>query len=229
MRCQPASQCLIQTFSWGDGRMSDAEIEQELVELAVAGDRGALLKLLGRSRQSLCGYVARRIPAVLRGEVDAEDVVQNAHIEVFRRISSFESRGAGSFDRWVRTITARKLLDAIRRRRAVKRGGGRAAVGAANNFAESMIALVEWVAGDERSPSRVVARAEAVGAMQAAMDQLPPDYRKAMWMVHIEGRSTADVARELHRSEAAVRVLCHKARKRLRALLGDRSRYLSSS
>ena len=210
--------------------MSDTDQATELVQLAVGGDRGALLKLLERTRRGLCDFVSRRIPATLRGAVDAEDIVQNTHIEVFRRVTSFEPRGPDSFGRWVRTVAVHKLRDSIRGHRAVKRGGGRAPVAEMpGGSADSMIALVDWVAGAEKTPSRVVARAEAVSAMRAAMEQLPVDYRRALWMIYIEGRSTAEVARELDRSEGAIRVLCHKARKRLQRMLGNRSRFLSDT
>lgn len=210
--------------------MSSAGQEEELIRQAVGGDRGALLKLLGRSRQPLCAYIAHKIPITLRGALDAEDVVQDAHVEVFRAIATFEPRGADSFDGWVRTIAARKLRDAVRRHRTAKRGGGRAGAGAISPAMEkSMIALLDLVAAPARTPSSVAAHAEGVEVLQAAMRQLPEDYRRALWMMHIQERSAADVAAELGRTEGAIRVLCHKARKRLGEILGNRSRFLSSS
>ena len=40
-----------------------------------------------------------------------------------------------------------------------------------------------------RTPSRCVARLEAVSAVQEALDALPKHYRRAIWHVHLEGRS----------------------------------------
>jgi RNA polymerase sigma-70 factor (ECF subfamily) len=210
--------------------MNSTDCEAELVRQAVSGDRAALLKLLGRSRQQLCQRVAHRIPTALRGVVDAEDVVQDAHVEVFRHIDTFELRDSDSFDRWIRTIALRKLRDAVRRQRAAKRGQGKSPIGpVAQSLEDSMIALLDLISAPGRTPSSVAARAEGVQAMQAAIGQLPEDYRKAVWLVHIEGRSVASVAKAMGRSEGAIRVLCHKARRRMRDILGSRSRFLSSS
>ena len=210
--------------------MNSAEPDAELILQAIAGDRGAVLKLLGRFRRELCAQVQNRIPATLRGSVDAEDVVQEAHVEVIRSIGTFEPRAAGSFQRWVRTIATRKLRDAARRHRAAKRGAGVApATNLPRGVADSMVALLDLVAGPERTPSRVVARTEAVQAMQAAMEQLPESYRRVLWLIHIQERSVAEAAADMGRSEGAIRVLCHKARRRLAEILGSRSRFLSSS
>ncbi len=210
--------------------MSDEGGEEELVLRAVAGDRGAIVKLLGRSRQALCKYVRLKVPTALRGVVDAEDIVQDTHIEVFRNIETFEPREAGSLERWVRTIAVRKLRDAVRKQRAAKRGGGAApAREVPEAVGDSMVALLDLVAGPDKTASSVLARAEAVGMMQVAMSQLPEDFRRVLWLTHIEERPVAEVAAEMGRSAGAIRVLSHKARKRLAQILGSRSRFLSNS
>lgn len=201
-----------------------------LIARAVAGDRVALTLLLTETRSGLCGYLASRIPADLKGTLDADDIAQEAHVEVFRHIGDFENRGPGAFERWLRTIALRKLRDAIKMRRADRRGGGRVAVSPFPRHVEdSIVALLDLVAVPGQTPSRSAARHEAVAAVQSALSELPEDYRQAVWMVYIEGRSVASAAEHMGRTERAIHNLCYKAKDRLREHLGSDARFFSSS
>lgn len=199
--------------------------EAELARRSSAGDVAALTVLLTESRRRLVGYIAGRIPARLQSEVDAEDIVQSALVPAYREIGRFEYRGPGSFQRWLATIALRKLRDAIRLRRAARRGGGERFVGAGAAVDESMIALLDGVSARGRSPSRSLARHEAIEAIRQAMDALPEDYRRALWLVSIEAHSVSEAAAAMGRTERAIHNLCHKARERLRELLGSFSRF----
>ncbi len=210
--------------------MDEPDRLEGLVRRAIGGDEVALTILLTESRNRLCGYLSGKIPRELGGRIDADDITQEAHVEVFRHVRSFEPRGAESFDRWVRTNALRKLRDAIKARRADRRGGGRLPVGALSaNVEDSMIGLLDLLAGPDHTPSRSVARHEAVAAVHAALDGLTAEYREAVWLVYIEGRPVAAAAEQMGRTERAVHNLCYKAKHRLRELLGSDSRFLSSS
>jgi len=196
---------------------------------AIAGDTVALTLLLTSGRRALCEFVARRIPADLRGQIDADDMVQEAHAEVFRHIHRFERRGANAFDRWVRTIALRKLRDAIKMRRADKRGGRNAQVHAAGaGVDESVVLLLDLMAGAEKSPSRCAAGAEAEKAIRAALDLLPIDYQQAVVLVYLQGLTVEEAATRMNRTDRAIHNLCHKAKSQLREILGTRSRFLSA-
>ena len=210
--------------------MGDEETQADnRIARARDGDQAALALLLTASRKNLVDRVRRRLPANLQGTVDADDIIQNAHVEVFQHISEFEFRGAESFDRWVATIAIRKLRDAIKRQRSAKRGGGQtAAPTGGGGVQESMIALLDLAAAPGRTPSRCVARLEAVSAVQEALDALPEHYRRAIWHVHIEGRPVSEIARVLGRTDRAVHGLIRRGMKMLREHLGSDSRFLSS-
>jgi RNA polymerase sigma-70 factor (ECF subfamily) len=202
----------------------------ELASRAIRGDQNALKVLLTNHRAAIRQRVAYRVPEWFRGTIDPDDVVQEACIDAFRNIAGFQWRGADSFDRWFLTIALRRLRDAIKRQRSIKRGGGRAPVGARMlGFDDSMVALLDLLAGPGRTPSQSVARHEAVEAVQSALADLPEDYRQAMYLVHLEGHSIAAAAQTMQRTERAVENLCYKAKLRMREFLGSRSRYLSTS
>ncbi len=204
--------------------------EQDLVVRAAAGDSIALKGLLTTSRPRLCVYISHRIPTGLGRLIDAEDIVQEAHIVVFRRISSFEARGRDSFFRWVAAIALSKLRAAIKRHRAAKRGGGRLAAGRmTKSIEDSTIALLDMLSGPGETPSRSVARREAVDAVQKALDEIPERYRQAVWLVHIEGRCVRDAACQIGRTERAIHGLCRRGLKLLEERLGSASKFSSSA
>jgi RNA polymerase sigma-70 factor (ECF subfamily) len=210
--------------------MDQADQTNDLVRRAVGGDTLALKLLLTESRDRLCEHLSNRVPPDLRPSLGVEDVVQEALLEVFRRIETFEVRGPRSFYRWVATIGLNRLRDAIRRERAGKRGGRNRGVATVRPSVEdSSIVLLETLAGPGRTPSRTLARAEAVEAVQAALKQLPEHYRRAIWLVHLESRPVREAAATMGRSERAIHGLCRRGLKLLEGELQSATRFLSST
>lgn len=208
--------------------MEPSDPSADAVQRAIAGDVAALTLLLTTHRRGVRDYVAGKIPSNLRGALDADDLVQDAYAEVFRHIGSFEPREADSFGRWVRTIALRKLRDAIKMRGADKHGGAKVQVhAAAPGIGDSVIMLLDLMAGDEKSPSRCAAGTEAVDAVRVAMAMLPEDYQQAVSLVYLQGLTVKEAASGMNRTERAVHNLCYKAKSRLRELLGTESRFLS--
>jgi len=208
--------------------MSGTDEQTELTRRAAAGDELALTLLLQRTRPRLLEYVGRRIPADLRASVGADDIAQQAHVEAYRNVARFTPRGERAFERWLWTIALRKLRDAIRLRRAAKRGGPRAEAALAGaGLEDSIVGLLDVLAGPGRTPSRQVARQEALDAIRAALDALDPPYREAIWLAHIESRPIAEVARHMGRSQRSVHGLLRRGLAQLRERLGRESRFLT--
>jgi RNA polymerase sigma-70 factor (ECF subfamily) len=217
--------------------------DAELVHAAVGGDRSALERALLSVHDRLAGELRLSVPPDARGILGVEDVLQEAYVDAFRGIRSFQPNAddpVGSFYRWLVTIAEHRLLDMLKARRAAKRGGGRvqvdaipnangagagaAAPGGAN---ASVLRLLDVVAVDEHTPSRSAARREAASAIHVAMAGLKQEYRDALRMRYIEGLSVAEVAAKLGRSEGAVQMLCHRALHEMRAAMGRASGFLT--
>jgi len=199
-----------------------------LVQQAVAGNAAALKLLLLGARDRLTRSVAAKIPKELRAVFGGEDIVQEAFVEVFRRIEKFEPRGPDSFNRWLSVIALNQLRNAIRHHRTAKRGGACACGCVDRCVGDSSLDLLDMLAGPGRTPSRCVAREEAVRAVRAAIDSLPEHHRKAVWLVHIEGKAIRDVAQLMGRTDHAVRGLCSRGLNTLRDLLESDTKLLSS-
>lgn len=191
----------------------------DLVDRAARGDDQALTALLARSRARLYARLASRIPADLRSFIDAEDIIQESHIAVFRHIRKFEARGDESFHRWVAVIAIRKLREAIASQRAAKRRG-RSPGSLVSRATESRyVALVEAVRGLDPSASWTATRSEMIEAVRRAVTQLTENERQAVSLVYLRGYSLAEAAAIMGRTEAAINGLCYLARRRLRSLL----------
>ncbi|MCA9243352.1 MAG: sigma-70 family RNA polymerase sigma factor [Phycisphaerales bacterium] len=198
----------------------------ELLQKAQAGDELSLQKLLARWQRRLLTRVERRLPARLAGAVSPEDILQDAFVDVFRGIARFQDNGESAFYRWLVTIVDNRLIDTIRALQAAKRGGEWARLTETESQA---IPLVEMLEVNSRTPSRSIARREAVGAVIQALDEIAPDYREALQLRFVEGLNVSETAQRLGRTEWAVHKLCRRGLDQLRVAMGDAGNFLSES
>lgn len=85
--------------------------ERDLVDAALAGDRGAADRLL-RAHYPRIWAICRRITG---NDADAADAAQEAMITIMRRLDRFDGRA--SFGTWVYRVTTNACLDELRRRK----------------------------------------------------------------------------------------------------------------
>jgi RNA polymerase sigma-70 factor (ECF subfamily) len=112
-------------LSMSEVRPDSADTAELLVEVR-RGDRQALDRLLARHRDELRSFVEVRLDPRLAARVDPSDVVQEAQLEVVRRMDDFLKRRPMPFRLWVRKTAYERLLDLHRHhvkrtRRSVKR------------------------------------------------------------------------------------------------------------
>ena len=208
--------------------MSQPQTEEELISQAVGGDQQALGCLLFDHYDRLLEFIAKKIPASRQARISPEDVLQQTFVDVYEEIRAFEPRGPDAFYSWLSTIANHRLLDAIKAQDTAKRGGGRVAIhGGAQQTAESVVDLIDLLSAADMTASRIVARHEAAGALQVGLAGLQEDYRRAIQLHHIEGLEVAQVAEIMDRSPRAVRHLCSRGLKELRAGLGRVSQFLT--
>jgi RNA polymerase sigma-70 factor (ECF subfamily) len=199
--------------------------ERELIESARSGDETALERLLLMHHARLCGDMAARLPAAAQSIVSVDDVVQEAYVVVFQEIAAFRPQGPGSFYGWIATIAGRKLLDALKAQRTLKRGGNVKRLNPQDPSSASAIEWLEVLATYERTPSRSMAGREAIEAIQSAIGLLNPDYREALRLRYVEGLPVAEAAERMKRSPGALCLLCHRGLRQLEETLGSRSKF----
>lgn len=164
----------------------------------------------------------------MRSLVAPEDLLQETFVEVFRQIREFEPQGRAAFVRWLIMVADGRLIQAIRRHSALKRGGARPALDAMAG-GSSDIPLLEILDVDTHSPSRSVAGHEIEAAVQAALLRIKPEYRDAVRMRYIEGLSVSEVAARMGKTDWSVHKLCTRGFAAMRAALGEEVQFLSKS
>lgn len=210
--------------------MEDAGHEQELIQRANNGDRVAVTVLLTQLHQRLKHYIANKIPRDIQPVIDADDILQETQINVYRHLNQFEDQGPDSFYRWVATIAIHRLRNTIKAHRAQKRGGGRIGItSTGQSLEDSVVILLDLMESPENSPSQCVAGKEATNALNEALIQLPEHYQQVIRMVYLEGRSVAEAAEVMEKTPRAIHNICNKAKHQLRNFLGSSSRYLGPS
>jgi RNA polymerase sigma-70 factor (ECF subfamily) len=208
--------------------MSSDENRSELIAKAVVGDRHALEKLLLAYSLKLSLHIAARLPNSVKSLLAVEDVLQQTFVRAFQGIDRLEHATEKSFSAWLKTIAENELQDSVKRLQRKKRGGAHRQVHrAAGAHTSTMADLVDLITDPQLTPSRSVARREAVRALQVGITGLPEDQREAVRQHLLKGMSLAETASAMGRTPGAVSALIHRAKGRLREALGPSSLWLS--
>ena len=86
-----------------------------LLERARAGDRTAIDALFARCIPPLRRWARGRLPNWARDMADTHDVVQDAVIQTFKKMDTFEARGEGALQAYLRQAVMNRIRDHIRR------------------------------------------------------------------------------------------------------------------
>src|SRR5262245_22844434 len=87
----------------------------DLMTRAAAGDEQAFRHLFSRHRDRLKRMVHVRISRRLQGRVDDSDVLQEAYLDVFRKLPEYVKEPGLPFFLWLRHLTGLKLTEIHRR------------------------------------------------------------------------------------------------------------------
>jgi|GEM_PF-932685 len=174
-------------------------------------------------------FITERIPPEMATVVTPDDILQEVWLSIFHANKEEEVlrlARVGELDTWLTTTARRKLVDVIRNAR---RTGctGRPMLQVRVRGNNSRTTFFSSVPAGQRSPSSVEAALERSVAVQIAIRSLRGPYRQAITLYHIEGRSRAEVAQIMRRSEAAVHGLLHRGLQKLRQHLGSADRFFS--
>lgn len=185
---------------------SDPQLtDEDLARAAQRGEVRALEALLDRHQAKVLrvlGFLG--VPAQ-----DREDVAQDVFLRVFRHLGGYRPRQA--FGAWLYRVTVNAAHDYRTRR-------GRKAAGESGWQPE-----LEAAPDSRPGPMEAVGRQELRQALEEAMQTLTERERSVFVLRELEGLETSEVARSLGISAITVRRHLFRARRRLRAALGDRS------
>jgi RNA polymerase sigma-70 factor (ECF subfamily) len=92
-----------------------ADSTLSLLERARAGDRAAIDTLFARCVPPLLRWSRGRLPQWARDLADTHDVVQEAVLQTFKHLETFEVRGEGALQAYLRQAVLNRIRDHIRR------------------------------------------------------------------------------------------------------------------
>ncbi|HMO19046.1 MAG TPA: sigma-70 family RNA polymerase sigma factor [Oligoflexia bacterium] len=193
-------------------------------DIETISDEVLIKKIAKGCEQSFAEVIARYETKVLnlamrltRNAEDAEEVLGDVFITVYRKIGSFE--GKAKFSSWLYRITVNAAFMKLRK-----------------NKQEKAISLDEMISSIENQPitqpTAFGARADSLAidnevrtALEGAIGKLPEDYRAVFVLRDIDGLSNKEVSDILDLSIPAVKSRLHRSRimlrKRLRGFYED--------
>ncbi len=193
----------------------------ELLSLALGGDRDALGALLGLYRQYLMLLARTQVGRRLQGKADASDLVQEACLEAHRHMQQFRGTTEAEFAAWLRSILAGLVANLVRRYLGTKQRDARLEQALVVELNNTSYVLDRGLVAGVSSPSEQAVKREASVQLADALEHLPMDYRQVIILRHLEGLPFAEVARQMGRSVDSVEKLWVRALARLRKALGD--------
>jgi RNA polymerase sigma-70 factor (ECF subfamily) len=180
--------------------------EADAIRLAQQGDEGAfehLYRMHGRRVYSLC-------LRMVGNTAEAEDLAQEAFLQLFRKIGTF--RGESAFSTWLHRLAVNVVLMRLRRKTVVD------------------ASLEEVTEPDEESGGprrdfggpdlRLSGSIDRVN-LQRAIDQLPQGYKTVFVLHDVQGYEHNEIAELMGCSIGNSKSQLHKARMRLRELLHE--------
>ena len=194
---------------WPANVASKNEVEvvpQSDLALATAageGDMGAFEQLYQRHNRRVYSLCLR----MTQNQAEAEDLAQEAFIQLFRKIGSF--RGDSAFTTWLHRLTVNQCLMHFRKK-SVK----------LEKTTEEGDTPTQVVRGTENPNSMpIVDRI----ALDSALNQLPPGYRAVFLLHDVEGHEHEEIAKILGVAVGTSKSQLHKARMKLRRILKKQS------
>jgi RNA polymerase sigma-70 factor (ECF subfamily) len=174
--------------------------EAALVAMAQAGDEDAFGQLVRRYSPRLRGVLAR----ITRDPEVAHDALQEALVRAWQNIDRFQGRS--SFSTWLTRIGINEAYRTLRRNEAAAALPLDDAVG-------------ERIPGWGKQPDEVFESREFLAAIDAALAELPIEYREAVVLRDVEGLSASESADVLGIGERALKSRLHRGRMALRRAL----------
>lgn len=176
-------------------REPEPEDDQAVVRRVLGGARHDFTSLVRRYNQRL--YRAAR--GIVKDDGEAEDVVQQAWLQAYRKLATF--RGDAAFSTWVTRIAIHEALTRVRR--------------------APLVAEVVDQRDGTAGPDEHRFQQELGALLERHVERLPQGLREVLVLREIVELDTAETASCLGISEEAVRVRLHRARAAVATSLTD--------
>jgi len=186
--------------------------EKEAIRLAQQGDAAAFERLYQLHNRRVYALCLRMVG----NTAEAEDLAQEAFLQLFRKIHTF--RGESAFSTWLHRLAVNVVLMKLRKKTVPE------------------TSLEETTEPDEESggPKKEIGGPDLLLSgsidrvnLQRAVEQLPPGYKTVFVLHDIQGYEHNEIAEIMNCSIGNSKSQLHKARMRLRELLQETQRQMA--
>lgn len=178
----------------------------ELVRAVARGDEPAFAALYDQYSHILFGLLLR----ILRSRAEAEDVLQEVFLQVWRQAASFDEERGRAFT-WLVTLARSRALDRLRAVDARDRAADRSA-----QQAPPAISAVE-------SADEGAIRSEREKIVRSALATLPEEQRNNLLLAYLGGMSQTEIAEQTGQPLGTVKTRMRAGLKKLSELLRNRA------
>ena len=182
------------------GVKTEQESDVALLHAITRGDETALARLYDQYRVILFGLLVR----ILNSREEAEDVLQDAFLQVWRSADAFDETRGKPFT-WLVTLTRSRAIDRLR------------SLGARRRLADSAAQDRSEEASDAVKDTL---RSEQREVVHRALAELPEDQRQTLQLAYFEGLTQSEIAAKLKAPLGTVKTRMRAALIKLRASLG---------
>ena len=180
--------------------------EPDAIRLAQQGDTAAFERIYRLHNRRVYALCLRMVG----NTAEAEDLTQEAFLQLFRKIHTF--RGDSAFSTWLHRLSVNVVLMKLRKKTLPE------------TSLEETTEPDEETGGprkDVGGPDLLLTGSLDRVNLQRAIDQLPPGYRAAFVLHDVQGYEHNEIAKIMGCSIGNSKSQLHKARMRLRELLQE--------
>src|SRR5262245_6392684 len=181
--------------------------ELDAIRRARQGNPAAFEYLYASHRKQVYSLCLRMV----RNPADAEDLSQQAFLQIFRKINTF--RGESGFRTWLHRVTLNVVFMHLRRKKPTQVLFQDAETPGSNGEASGEFGV------EDVSLAGAIDRLNLIRALR----QLPLGYRRYFLLHDVAGYKHSEIARILRCSVGCSKSQLHRARRRLRCLLQGES------
>ncbi|HKP38446.1 MAG TPA: sigma-70 family RNA polymerase sigma factor [Pyrinomonadaceae bacterium] len=175
--------------------------DNDLLRGITRGDEQALGAIYDRYRLILFGLILR----ILHDRQEAEDVLQETFLQVWRRAADFDESRGRVFT-WLVTIARSRALDRLR------------ALGSRARLADEVAHTADADAGDAAQDAL---KSEQGTIVRQALAELPAEQRRALFLAYFEGLTQTEISARLGEPLGTVKTRMRTGLMKLRALLAE--------
>jgi len=174
---------------------------EKLIDKAKTGDTDAFEALYDLYSDRIFRYIRIKV----QHQQQAEDLLQEVFIKVWRALPRLETNS--NFPAWTYRIAHNAINDHFRKAYRTPQ----------------MVSIDEDlnIASSAQSPDENLSRKLDLAAVKEQLDLLPPQYKLVLELRFVQDFTIPEVAAVLGKTQVAVRILQHRALKKLKAILRE--------